>query len=402
MTLAFIGPQNLDPRNLDHLSAERARDVIVPQEQRGHAAGRSLSFASVLVAVLVAHAAILAFLNVFEIAPARPDAAHEIPVELVSEAEAEKSEVPQAKPPGQDQKAKESSVKDQNKIADTPPKPEAQKPEPAKPEPPKQEPATQEPAKQDPPKQEPPKQEAAKPEPPKQEPPKQEPAKPEPPKPEPAKPDPPKPESAKQEPPKQEAPKQEPAKPDARKSAAQKKEAQKPAPKKLAANPEAMRQAVENAEAAKAAAADRVQAQLPPGRGNQAAQQPLAPPDPNAHGSLPAPFDPVPDIFKAMAVPQSSETGEDLVSYSTLVFSRLELSKTYPEAALARGTEGSAGIGFTLDDDGNVLDVELLVSSGDNDLDEESVALVRRAAPFPAPPPGAKHRFDAVVSFAHR
>jgi TonB family protein len=394
---------------LDHLSAERARDGIVTQEQRAHAARHSVSFASVLVAVLVAHGAILAFLNVFEIAPLRPDIAREIPVDLVSAADAEKAETPQSKAAGQDQNSKENSGKensdkDQNKSAEIPPKPEAQKPEP-----PKQEAPKQEAAKPEPPKAEAPKPELPKQEPPKAEPPKQEQAKPEPPKSEPPKSEPPKqeaakPEPPKQDPPKQELPKQEPAKQDARKSAAQKKEAPKPAPKNLA-NLEATRRAVENAEAAKAsppAAADRVQAQLPPGRGSQPAKEPLAPPDPNAHGNLPVPFDPVPDIFKAIAVPQSSDTGEDLVSYSTLVFSRLELSKKYPEASLARGTEGSAGIGFTLDDAGNVLDVELLVSSGDADLDEESVALVRRAAPFPAPPQGAKHRFDAVVTFSHR
>ncbi len=118
-------------------------------------------------------------------------------------------------------------------------------------------------------------------------------------------------------------------------------------------------------------------------------------------GGMPMRFDLAPDIFRAVAVPQASETGEDLVSYSTLVFSRLELSKQFPEAALARGARGSAGIGFTLDEAGNVLDVELLISSGDPDLDEESVALVRRAAPFPPPPPGARRRFDAVVTFNH-
>jgi colicin import membrane protein len=363
MALAFI-----DPQNLDCLLVERARSPGAPQEPRRNATERSLRYGAVLAAVLIAHGAILAVLNIFELAPIETNLVREIPVELVSAPEAaEKPEAPQSKVPGPDSKPTPETRKDQEnppegqaKSAETPPKSEPAKSEAPKPEQPKAES----------PKQEPPKQEQAKPEPPKPEPPKQE----------------------------------------ARKAAALKKEAPKPAPKKAAPKAEAFKPAEQNAEAAKVQAAqampralaERAQALPPPGSESQIGKEPPASPDPNSRGAMPMRFDFAQDILRAVAVPQSSETGEDLVSYSTLVFSRLELAKQFPEAALARGTQGSAGIGFTLDDAGNVLDVELLISSGDADLDEESVALVHRAAPFPPPPPGAQHRFDAVVTFSHR
>jgi colicin import membrane protein len=368
MALAFIDPQNLDPQNLDsqnldRLFVERARGSGAQQEPRRNAAARSLQFGAVLAAVLIAHSAILAVLNIFELAPIETNLVREIPVELVSapeaaeKAEAAQSKAPDSKASGPDSKPAPETRKDQ----ENPPEGQAK--------------SAETPAKSEPPK----------PEQPKPEPPKQDQAKPEPPKP-------------------------EPSKQEARKAAALKREAQKPSPKKAAAKAEAPKRAELSAEAAKAQAAqampralaETAQALPLPGSESQIGKQPPAQPDPNSRGAMPMRFDFAQDLLRAVAVPQSSETGEDLVSYSTLVFSRLELAKHFPEAALARRTQGSAGIGFTLDDAGNVLDVELLVSSGDADLDEESVALVHRAAPFPPPPAGAQHRFDAVVTFSHR
>jgi colicin import membrane protein len=51
------------------------------------------------------------------------------------------------------------------------------------------------------------------------------------------------------------------------------------------------------------------------------------------------------------------------------------------------------------DESGGVASDSLLRSSGEADLDAESVALVRRAAPFPPPPPGAQRSFAIEVAF---
>jgi periplasmic protein TonB len=108
---------------------------------------------------------------------------------------------------------------------------------------------------------------------------------------------------------------------------------------------------------------------------------------------------PVADRFRAVAVPLPSESGGEAMSYQFIVGGMLERVKHYPERSLRRGAKGTATIGFVLDGSGGVASVVLLRSSGEAELDAESVALVRRAAPFPPAPPGAQHSFTVEVAF---
>lgn len=121
-----------------------------------------------------------------------------------------------------------------------------------------------------------------------------------------------------------------------------------------------------------------------------------------AQAGFTLPFDSGPEIFRAVAVPLPTEGGTEAMSYKVIVFGILARAKHYPETAIQRGAKGVAAIGFVLDDSGHVTSVSLLRSSGDADLDAESVALVSRAAPFPAPPPGAQRSFAAEVAFGMR
>jgi periplasmic protein TonB len=114
---------------------------------------------------------------------------------------------------------------------------------------------------------------------------------------------------------------------------------------------------------------------------------------------LALPFDLGPDRFRAVAVPLPDESGGEAMSYKVIVFGLLARAKRYPDKAIRRGAKGIAVIRFALDDSGGVESVALLRSSGDADLDSESVALVSRAAPFPPPPPGAQRAFAAEVAF---
>ncbi len=114
------------------------------------------------------------------------------------------------------------------------------------------------------------------------------------------------------------------------------------------------------------------------------------------------PFNSGRDSFRAVAVPLPAATGGEAMSYSFIVGGRLERVKHYPETARQRGAKGIAIIGFVLDKSGRIASVSLLRSSGDADLDAESVALVNRAAPFPPPPPGAQDSFAIEVSFGMR
>jgi periplasmic protein TonB len=111
------------------------------------------------------------------------------------------------------------------------------------------------------------------------------------------------------------------------------------------------------------------------------------------------PFDSGPDRFRAVALPSASETGGEAVNYKFIVGSMLERVKHYPKTASQRGAKGTAIIGFVLDRSGQITSVSLLRSSGEADLDAESVALVNRAAPFPPPPPGAQVSFAIEVAF---
>ncbi|MDQ6869746.1 MAG: TonB family protein [Pseudomonadota bacterium] len=118
-----------------------------------------------------------------------------------------------------------------------------------------------------------------------------------------------------------------------------------------------------------------------------------------AQAGLAPPFDSGRDSFRAVAVPLASESGGEAMSYRFIVGGMLERVKHYPEAARQRGAKGIANIGFVLDESGRITSVSLLRSSSEADLDAESVALVRRAAPFPPPPPGAQHSFAIEVAF---
>jgi periplasmic protein TonB len=60
--------------------------------------------------------------------------------------------------------------------------------------------------------------------------------------------------------------------------------------------------------------------------------------------------------------------------------------KEYPRAARRQGAEGTVHVVFTLDRSGKVLSARLRDSSGFGLLDEEAIAVLERASPFPPPP----------------
>ncbi|MFI5011246.1 MAG: energy transducer TonB [Hyphomicrobiales bacterium] len=86
-------------------------------------------------------------------------------------------------------------------------------------------------------------------------------------------------------------------------------------------------------------------------------------------------------------------------AYGGQVKSHLNAYKHYPESARSRGAQGRPSVSFSLDASGRVTSVSLSHSSGQADLDAEAVAMVRRASPFPAPPPGANRTFNAGIDF---
>jgi protein TonB len=84
---------------------------------------------------------------------------------------------------------------------------------------------------------------------------------------------------------------------------------------------------------------------------------------------------------------------------------RLQDAKRYPEAARAHDEQGVATATFTMDRSGHVLSVNLVHSSGSQALDEEAVALIRRADPMPPMPaalPGTTITLTIPVRFSLR
>jgi protein TonB len=81
--------------------------------------------------------------------------------------------------------------------------------------------------------------------------------------------------------------------------------------------------------------------------------------------------------------PGSSEARAAIASWRDLLVARLQRAKRYPASAEARRAEGVATLSFSLDRHGRVLSQRIVKSSGHSDLDQEVLALVRRAQPLP-------------------
>ena len=301
---------------------------------------------AILVLSLAVHVAVIAGAALLN-RPTMPPPEKDVAVEVVSE-------MPEAR----------KAAAEQAKLE--PAKPEPASPEPASLEPAKSEPAKPEPAKLEPAKPEPNQAAAsqtAQPEPAKQE--LHEAAKqPEPPRPaEPAKP----PETPKEA---------EQAKPEPSELQAMRDEL---------ARLQAEQQALE-AEASQPAAETPASPLL---RGGMQAAAPFA--------GQAAGTGPLASSFQAIALPQETTDGEgELAGYQAIVFSRLAKAKAVGRQL---GIPGSAGVAFAIDEHGALTGLRLAVSSGIAKLDEEALAIVRKAAPFPPPPEGAQRSFEANVNF---
>jgi protein TonB len=80
-------------------------------------------------------------------------------------------------------------------------------------------------------------------------------------------------------------------------------------------------------------------------------------------------------------------TSTAVPTWKTKILALLERNKRYPEAAQSRHQQGITQVLFGLDRQGRVIDSRVVRSSGASALDDEALALLRRAQPFPPPPP---------------
>ena len=77
----------------------------------------------------------------------------------------------------------------------------------------------------------------------------------------------------------------------------------------------------------------------------------------------------------------------DISSYLGLVVAHLRRFKRYPAEAQAANVQGTARVTFSVGTKGEVLQTRIIAGSGAKLLDEEAVAMVYRAGPFPPIPP---------------
>ncbi|MFC5386960.1 TonB family protein [Aquamicrobium segne] len=104
---------------------------------------------------------------------------------------------------------------------------------------------------------------------------------------------------------------------------------------------------------------------------------------------------------RQVAAPQTNRGGSSVspARWQSRLMAHLERRKRYPAEARRQRKEGVAQVRFTIDGNGNVQSVALTRSSGVAELDQEVVAMVRRASPVPAPPPGINRTIVVPVRF---
>jgi periplasmic protein TonB len=108
---------------------------------------------------------------------------------------------------------------------------------------------------------------------------------------------------------------------------------------------------------------------------------------------------------RVAAAPSDSASGvgrgrSDVSSnYDGLVATHLQRYKQYPAAARKTRSRGVATVSFSVDESGRVTSVELAQTSGIGAFDQEVVAMVRRASPFPRPPDRRSRDFTVPVRF---
>ncbi|TWA85441.1 outer membrane transport energization protein TonB [Azospirillum brasilense] len=126
--------------------------------------------------------------------------------------------------------------------------------------------------------------------------------------------------------------------------------------------------------------------------------QPQAQPKPVTEAPAnPAPAAAPPSGAPAQAAPVPRNSNA-LPTWHGAVLGHLERYKRYPRIAQMRRQQGVPQVAITIDRQGRVVSVRLHKGSGFEALDEETIALVERASPLPAPPPEvAQDRMELVV-----
>lgn len=114
-----------------------------------------------------------------------------------------------------------------------------------------------------------------------------------------------------------------------------------------------------------------------------------------------APAEKKPESLSGRQAPQEKidtprHDEELMLRYQDMVKQRIEASRIYPLWARKHGIEGVTRIFFIVLPKGEARGISVTASSGSKMLDEESIATVKRAGPFPPVPAGLSSRHISV------
>ncbi len=132
------------------------------------------------------------------------------------------------------------------------------------------------------------------------------------------------------------------------------------------------------------------------------------PPVPNADVVLPKetpkqveqPKPVLPPAPQTTAPPKPQVSARARDSWNRQIALQIQRHKVYPAAAIARNETGTVMLAMTINRDGNVVSAHVVRSSGYPTLDQATIAIVHRAAPFPRPPEGMPgSTFDFTIPF---
>jgi protein TonB len=105
------------------------------------------------------------------------------------------------------------------------------------------------------------------------------------------------------------------------------------------------------------------------------------------------------------APPPTHASQAAIRKWYTDVRAQFDRHKAYPKSARMRHETGTVQLAFAIDRQGRVVSSAVERSSGHETLDQEAIATVRRAQPFPTPPaamPGDTFNFTLPVPFSIR
>ena len=111
----------------------------------------------------------------------------------------------------------------------------------------------------------------------------------------------------------------------------------------------------------------------------QASAAPLATAPPRVEAQ-PAPSAAAPSPGRAPSIAHVQ------ASWQKRLIDHLNRHKRYPDAARSRRAQGIVVVAFRLDSSGRIVTAHVTKSSGSQALDDEALAVLKRASPLPAPP----------------